>query len=111
MSITSAIRRFALAHPNAVVIPAEALDENGLEPEFAQVLINEGRLSNDEVDCLERGAGLYWQRCRDLFARAPDSWFPPRQTNLLIIADQRGVPPYMDPFIGTSSLLYKSDLN
>ncbi len=111
MSISPAMRRFTLAHPNIVVIPAEALDEHGLEPEFAELLITDGRLSADQVDCLERGTALYWQRCRDLFARAPGSWFPPRQTNLLIISEQRGVFPYMEPFIGTSSLLYASDLD
>jgi len=111
MSISPAMRRFTLAHPNIVVIPAEALDERGLEPEFAELLITEGRLSADQVDCLERGTALYWQRCRDLFTRAPGSWFPPRQTNLLIISEQHGIFPYMEPFIGTSSLLYASDLN
>ncbi len=111
MPISPALRRFALAHPSVVVVPAEVLDEHGLESEFAELLIAEGRLSAGQIDCLERGTALYWQRCRDLFARAPQSWFPPRQTNLLIICEQRGVSPYMDPFVGTSSLLYKSDLN
>ena len=105
------MRRFTLAHPHIVVIPAEALDEHGLEPEFAELLITEGRLSAEQIDCLERGTALYWQRCRDLFARAPGSWFPPRQTNLLILSEQRGILPYMEPFIGTSSLLYASDLD
>ncbi|MGZ9057640.1 MAG: hypothetical protein ACXW14_00185 [Burkholderiaceae bacterium] len=111
MSISVAMRRFTLAHPSIVIIPAEALDEHGLEAEFAEFLIGEGRLSAEQIDCLERGNALYWQRCRDLFARAPSSWFPPRQTNLLLLSEQRGIFPYMEPFIGTSSLLYASDLN
>ena len=111
MPISSALRRFALAHPSIVVVPAELLDEHGLEPEFAELLIAEGRLSAGQIDCLERGTALYWQRCRDLFARAPKSWFPPRQTNLLIISEPRGILPYMEPFTGTSSLLYASDLD
>ena len=111
MTISPALRRFALAHPGIVVVPAEVLDEQGLKPEFAELLIAEGRLSAGQIDCLERGTALYWQRCRDLFTRAPESWFPPRQTNLLIISEQRGIFPYTDPFIGTSSLLYQSDLN
>ena len=110
-SISVAMRRFTLAHPGIVIVPAEALDEHGLDAEFAELLISDGRLSADQIDCLERGNALYWQRCRDLFARAPSSWFPPRQTNLLIISEQRGIFPYMEPFIGTSSVLYASDLN
>ena len=111
MSISAAMRRFTLAHPHIVVVPAEALDEHGLEPEFAELLVAEGRLSAEQIDCLERGTALYWQRCRDLFARAPATWFPPRQANLLILSEQRGILPYMEPFIGTTSLLYASDLN
>jgi hypothetical protein len=111
MPISPAVRRFALAHPSIVVVPAEVLDEHGLEPEFAELLIAEGRLSAEQIDCLERGTALYWQRCRDLFARAPKSWFPPRQMNLLIISEPRGILPYMEPFTGTSSLLYASDLD
>ena len=111
MPISPALRRFALAHPSIVVVPAEVLDEHGLEPEFAELLIAEGRLSAEQIDCLERGTALYWQRCRDLFARAPKSWFPPRQTNLLIVSEPRGILPYMEPFTGTSSLLYASDLD
>ena len=76
-----------------------------------ELLVAEGRLSAEQIDCLERGTALYWQRCRDLFARAPATWFPPRQANLLIVSEQRGIFPYMEPFIGTSSLLYASDLN
>lgn len=105
------MRRFVLAHPHIVVVPAEALDEHGINPDLAKLLISDGRLSAGQVDCLERGTALYWQRCRDLFVRAPRSWFAPRQANLLILSEQRGVLPYMDPFIGTTSLLYASDLN
>ena len=111
MSISAAMRRFTLAHPHIVVVPAEALDEHGLEPEFAELLVAEGRLSAEQIDCLERGTALYWQRCRDLFARAPATWFPPRQANLLIVSERRGIFPYAEPFIGTSSFLYASDLN
>jgi hypothetical protein len=111
MPISPAIRRFALAHPSIVIVPAELLDEHGLEQEFAEFLIAEGRLSVDQIDCLERGTALYWQRCRDLFTRAPSSWFPPRQMNLLIVSEPRGILPYMEPFTGTSSLLYASDLD
>ena len=111
MPISTALRRFSLAHPSIAVVPAEMLDEHGLEPEFAELLIAEGRLSAGQVDCLEQGTALYWQRCRDLFARASKSWFPPRQTNLLIVSEPRGILPYMEPFTGTSSLLYASDLD
>lgn len=111
MSVPPAIRRFCLAHPDTFVIPAEALDQDGLEPELAQLLVSESRLTAERIGCLEAGVSRYWQRCRDLFARAPGSWFPPRQTNILFVSEPRGVVPYMEPFIGTSAMLYTSDLD
>ena len=36
--------------------------------------------------------------------------FAPRQTNLVICERAQGAPPYYEPFLGTSSMLYMSDL-
>ncbi len=106
-----ALQRFCLAHEHAFVVPAEALTERGVEPRFASSLLDSGRLTDNQLRCLERGFALYWQRCTDLYARAPRSWFPPRQTNLLIASEARGIAPYLEPFGGTSSMLYTSDLD
>ena len=111
MSISLHCIGLHLAHPSIVVVPAEALDEHGLEPEFAELLITEGRLSAGKL--------TVWSavpRCTGnavaIFSRGrQSSWFPPRQTNLVIVSEQRGISPYMEPFPGTSSLLYQSDLN
>ncbi|MGH6623057.1 MAG: hypothetical protein ACREBN_03745, partial [Burkholderiaceae bacterium] len=94
-----------------MLVPAEALSKHGIDPEFAQALISDVRLSSAQVDCLSRGFALYWERARDLHARAPGSWLPPRQTNLLIATAPRGIVPYLEPFRGTSSMLYRSDLD
>jgi hypothetical protein len=111
MSLSPTMRSFCLAQANAFLVPAEALHEHGVDAEFADLLVSEGRLSAEQLRCLEGGFGLYWQRSRDLYARAPGSWFPPRRTNLLIVAEPRGVVPYLEPFGGTSSMLYASDLD
>ena len=105
------LQRFCLAHENAFVVPAEALTEQGVEAWLASLLLDAGRLTSDQLRCLEQGFALYWQRCADLYARAPRSWFPPRQTNLLIASEARGIAPYLEPFGGTSSMLYTSDLD
>ena len=93
------------------MVPAEALTERGVEPWLATSLLDAGRLTGNQLRCLEQGFALYWQRCADLYARAPRSWFPPRQTNLLIASEARGISPYLEPFGGTSSMLYTSDLD
>jgi hypothetical protein len=108
---TLTLQRFCLAHENAFVVPAEALTERGVEAWLATSLLDSSRLTGNQLRCLEQGFAMYWQRCADLYARAPRSWFPPRQTNLLIASEARGISPYLEPFGGTSSMLYTSDLD
>lgn len=109
--VSPALRRFCLAQANAFVVPAEVLGEHGVEPAFGALLVREQRLSADQLACLDSGFRLYWQRCRALHAAAPGAWFPPRQTNLLVVAEARGILPYLEPFRGTSSMLYTADLD
>ncbi|MGE5714878.1 MAG: hypothetical protein ACM32F_13490 [Betaproteobacteria bacterium] len=109
--VSPALRRFCLAQANAFVVPAEVLGEHGVESAFGALLVREQRLSADQLACLDSGFRLYWQRCRALHAAAPGAWFPPRQTNLLVVAEARGILPYLEPFRGTSSMLYTADLD
>lgn len=76
-----------------------------------QPLVADGRLTEAQLRMLMTGFALYWRRCRELFARAPGSWFAPRPTNVLIVTAPQDVPPYFEPFAGTSLLLYASDLD
>jgi hypothetical protein len=110
MTLTPELRRFCLAHSNAVLVPAEALTQTGMSSELSALLVEEKRLTTSQVHTLERGFALYWEHCADLFKRAPGSWFPPRQTNLLIAAEPRGILLYLEPFKNASSLLYVDDL-
>ena len=111
MASIATMRRFCLAHECAFVVPAEALCNAGMDKTWADTLIEQGRLTPAQLVCLESGFSLYWHRGMDLFTKAPGSWFPPRQTNVLVVADPASVAPYFDPFGGTSSLLYLSDLD
>lgn len=111
MPVDPSLQHFCFAHANAVVVPAEALHENGVDEEFGRLLIDGNRLTAQQLRCLELGFGLYWQRSRDLYTRAPGSWLPPRRTNLLVVSEPRGTLPYLEPFGGTSSLLYTTDLD
>ncbi|MDH5247239.1 MAG: hypothetical protein OEW98_12335 [Betaproteobacteria bacterium] len=111
MPFDASLHRFCIAHDEAFVVPAESLDRHGMRPELARLLLDERRLSMDQLRCLEQGFALYWERCADLFKRAPGAWFAPRQTNLLIAREPHGLLPYLEPFAGTSSLLYLCDLD
>ncbi len=110
MALTTLVR-FCLAHDYACLIPAEALSHEGLAPDLAHSLVQAQRLTPAQITCLERGFALYWQHCRSLYERAPDAWFAPRQINVLLVADAHRVAPYLEPFVGTSLMLYTSDLD
>lgn len=111
MTSTATLRRFCFTHACAFVVPAEALGEHGADKVWADAAVEQARLTPAQLDCLERGFALYWQRAGELFRHAPASWFPPRRTNLLVVSDAAAVAPYFDPFGGSSSLLYLSDLD
>jgi hypothetical protein len=111
LAVPAAIARFCLAHDDAWVVPAECLGPDGLDPALAALLRAEGRATDAQLDVLARGFALYWTRCAALHAAAPRAWFAPRRTNLLVVADERPVLPYLEPFAGTSSMLYASDLD
>lgn len=111
MPIDAALKRFCLSHAGSFLVPAECLDRTGLDADLARVLVDERRVSDAQLRCLADGFALYWDRCADLYARAPGAWFAPRQTNLLVATEDGGVLPYLEPFAGTSSLLYLSDLD
>src|SRR5512132_1642955 len=101
MPITDATTRFCLSHAGSFVVPAECLDRSGMDVELRRRLIAERRVSEDQLQCVETGFALYWQRCTELFTRAPGAWFPPRQTNLLNAENVGDVVPYLEPFAGT----------
>lgn len=111
MKIDPSLRQFCFAQADVFVVPAEALSVEGVDPDFAMAVTEERRLSAPQIDCLSAGFALYYQRCAGLFQRAPETWFSPRATNLIVAANERGVLPYVEPFKATSSLLYASDLN
>lgn len=111
MTCTATLRRFCFAHDCAFVVPAEALGKDGLDKTWADAAVQQGRLTPSQRGRLEGGFALYWRRATELFAQAPGSWFPPRQTNLLLVSAPASVAPYFDAFGGTSSMLYLSDLD
>lgn len=105
------LQAFCTAHEAAFLVPAEVLSADGLAAGFAAALVRAGRASASQLDGLSRAFALYWRRCEALHARAPQWWFAPRPTNVLVVRDAAAVAPYVVPFAGTSSLLYLSDLD
>jgi hypothetical protein len=109
-SSPACLASFCLAHEEAFLVPAEAISAAGVAAGIGQGLVEAGRLSGVQLGRLSRGVALYWQRCAALHERAPQWWFAPRPLNLLVVAAPADVPPYVVPFVGSSAVLYLSDL-
>lgn len=111
MATLDDLERFCLAHEQALLMPAEHLDDDVASGALAPRLIASGRISADQWRCLADGVALYFRHCGELFARAPGSWFPPRRLNVLVVSEAGGLLPYLDTFPGSSAMLYLSDLD
>ena len=66
MTSTAALHRFCFAQACVFVVPAEALGEHGADTTWADAAVGQGRLSPQQLRCLERGFALYWQRAGEL---------------------------------------------
>lgn len=107
--LTPTLQRFCFAHEAACLIPAETLGPAGLTPAMVQTLLP--HLTPAQTHCLEQGFARYWQHTQALYRRAPQSWFAPRRLNVLLALQPQQVMPYLEPFPGTSVMLYASDLD
>lgn len=105
------LRRFYFAHPQLFILPIEHLSEQGMSEAFAEVLRQERGLSDGWIELLNQAYATYWTRAAELYARAPDSWFPPRRQNLAIVLDPEHTRPYYQPFHKSSWMLYASDFD
>ncbi len=105
------LRRFYFAHRELFVIPVEHLGEGGMSDSFAAALREERGVDDEWIALFDRAYATYWERAASLYARAPDSWFPPRLQNLAIVLEPDATRPYYQPFHKSSWMLYASDFD
>lgn len=105
------LRRFYFAHREMFVVPIEHLSERGVSDAMARAMKEDRGLASGWVELLNRAYACYWQRAKELYARAPESWFPPRLQNLCIVTDPAGTRPYFQPFHKSSWVLHASDFD
>jgi hypothetical protein len=99
----------AFSQPKVVLVPAEAVKDDGLSVEYREQAIAAGRLDPPTVDTLSRALALRFARQRALASRAPDTFLPPRALNYCIVTDPIGSRPYFEPFVEASALVYACD--
>jgi hypothetical protein len=102
---------FYFAHPQMFVVPVEHQTDDGLTEEFAAELLRRGLVDGEWIALLSRALVTYRARAADLFARARDSWFPPRRQNVCMITEPDTTRPYYQPFDRACWPLYLSDFD
>src|SRR5262245_53711854 len=88
---------FCFAQEELFLVPAEELSERGLSPDFARVLAARGRASEAWLERFDRAFELYWRRARELSARDPRHWLPPRAQNVCVARDPARSRPFYQP--------------
>ncbi|MCA9704765.1 MAG: hypothetical protein KDK70_02810, partial [Myxococcales bacterium] len=105
------LQRFYFSHPELFVIPVEHLGERGLSEAYAEALRRARGVSEGWISLFDRAYATYWERAGDLYARAPETWFPPRLQNLAIVVEPERTRPYYQPFHKSSWMLHGSDFD
>ncbi len=102
---------FYFASSQMFLVPVEHQHDGGITDEFTEELLRREVVDEHWIALLSRALVLYRERVADLFARARDSWFPPRRQNLCIITAPAATRPYCQPFDHASWPLYLSDFD
>jgi hypothetical protein len=110
--MTLDLERFCFSDAAMFLVPAEHLGPSGVSVAYAAAHARaRGPRAEAERAMLDATLSLYSSRSASLASRAPESWMPPRRANLLVVTDPGRVRPYTAPFLGTSWVLYESDLD
>ncbi len=102
---------YCLSQEGLILLPIEALGPGGMRPELREALLAREAMSAPIADAFDAAYALYWERCRDLNARAPRYWFPPRHQHVCLVTRPDQVRPYFQPLRRNSWLLYVSDFD
>jgi hypothetical protein len=99
------LRTFYFAHPQMYLIPVEHQCDDGISPQFAELLRQERGLGDDFIGLLNSALLTYRARVDVLFRHGRGGWFPPRLQNLCIVTETAASRPFYQPFAGASWLL------
>lgn len=109
---TAALHAFCFAYPELFLIPAEALSPSGIDDAFARaILAHRPDIDPGWVAAFDAAFSAYYTRATELYAKAPDAWFPPRLVNLCIVTEPAIARPYHQPFVGASWSLDRNDFD
>lgn len=111
MDRAAALEAFCFEHPELYLIPVEALSPSGIDASFSAALVRRGVAEPAWISTFNAAFVAYWSRAADLYARAPDAWFPPRLQNVCIVMDAERARPYHQPLFNASWTLSHADFD
>ncbi|HEX6883877.1 MAG TPA: hypothetical protein VF530_10895 [Planctomycetota bacterium] len=91
------------------LVPLEELTPAGIAPAFAARLVAAELVSPAWIERFDAAFALHQRRARELAARAPRSFLPPRRANVCVARDPRRVRPFFQP-LGAASWLVDQGL-
>ncbi|MBK8937550.1 MAG: hypothetical protein IPM79_07870 [Polyangiaceae bacterium] len=101
---------FYFAQDELFLIPVEHIDRTGVSAAFADELERRG-VPSASREVFDRAMQLLWPALEALAKRRPDTFVPPRATNVFVLREGAPWPPYFRPFEGMSAVVYACDLD
>jgi hypothetical protein len=108
--VTTMLRDFYFDHEGLFVIPIEHLGPTGMSTAFKAELTARGR-DDAWIELFDAAFSTYFERATQLFATAPETWFPPRAQHVCVVTDPERVRPYSQPIEASSWLFYEEDFD
>lgn len=102
--------RFYFAQPELFMIPVEHIDRTGMSDAFAGELARRGH-GPGLRETFDAALRLLWPALERLAKSLPDTFVPPRATNVFVLREGAPWPPYFRPFEGMSAVIYECDLD
>ena len=101
---------YCSSQPGLLLVPIEALSEQGFDPFVAEAYQKHELLNNVECRHIDQMVFKYCQRANKLGQASP-LWFPARIQHLCLVANGVQTRPYFQPFHASSWLLYRDDID
>lgn len=95
--------------PDVVLIPIEDLSASGMSDACERALLERAEGAVRVRHLFDAAFSRVFRVFRDLAARAPDVYPPPRLSNVVLLTRAERSHPYFRPFVGMSLVLYAAD--
>lgn len=112
----TALYDFCFSQPGLLLVPPEALTRTGIDPIFAEAVVQQDWTGRTPIDCawidtFNLAFQCYGKRTQALADASPSDWLPPRFQHIAVVTEPAKVRPYFQPIHAASWLVYASDFD